>query len=99
MKRESKAEKLNHLSYTTPHNLERYARHMKKGEKAHGRSNWKKGGYPKIEYLESMQRHLNELWAENEAGHRLTDNDPAAALRFNVEGYMHEEWLEEPEYE
>lgn len=88
MVRENKDEKLNHLSYTTPENMERYARHMKAGEIAHGRSNWKKGGYPKEEYLESAMRHLLALWRGD------TSEDHASGVRFNMEGYMHEEHLE-----
>ena len=88
MKREDKNEKINHLSYTTAHNLERYGKHMKLGEVKHGRSNWKKGGYDREEWLESMQRHLLLAWEGD------TSEDHLAAIRFNVEGAMHQEYLE-----
>jgi len=88
MIRESKDEKLNHLSYTTAHNLDRYGQHMKIGEIKHGRSNWKKGGYNREEWLESAQRHLLLLWEGD------TSEDHASAVRFNMEGLMHQEYLE-----
>jgi hypothetical protein len=85
MKREDKSQKLNYLDYLDPNVLERYARHMKKGELAHGRGNWKKGGYPLNEYLESAFRHFMALW-EGQA-----DEDHAAALLFNIIAYMREQ--------
>ena len=88
MVRETKDHKLNYLSYLTPQGLNRYAEHMKKGEQKHGRGNWQKGGYPKKEYLESAMRHLVALWEEKD------NEDHAAAVIFNMFGYMHEEWLE-----
>tara|TARA_R110000782_G_scaffold268013_1_gene363950 strand:+ start:451 stop:753 length:303 start_codon:yes stop_codon:yes gene_type:complete len=88
MVRESKDEKYNHLSYTTPHNLTRYAAHMKLGEIKHGRSNWKKGGYNREEWFESMQRHLLLAWEGD------TSEDHLSAIRFNVEGIMHQEVIE-----
>jgi len=85
MLRENKAQKLNYLDYLDPGVLERYARHMKKGELKHGRGNWKKGGYPLSEFLESMARHLFSLWADK------TDEDHASALLFNVIAFMKEQ--------
>lgn len=85
MLREDKSAKLNYLSYLDPDVLERYASHMKKGEEKHGRSNWKKGGYPLDEYLESMFRHLNSLVRGDK------DEDHASSLMFNVVGYMYEQ--------
>ena len=85
MLREDKNAKLNYLSYFTPYTLERYATHMKQGELKHGRSNWKKGGYPQEEYLESAMRHLMALWNED------SSEDHASAVIFNMVGYMHEE--------
>jgi|ERR1043165_1180000 hypothetical protein len=92
MKREDKSAKLNYLDYLDPHVLERYARHMKKGELAHGRGNWKKGGYPLEEYLESAFRHFVALWANFERSRTLRpgDEDHAAALLFNVIAFMRE---------
>jgi hypothetical protein len=96
MRRESKNEKLNHLSYWTPHTLERYAKHMKKGEITHGRFNWSKGGYPRHEYLESSMRHLIALWGNFErlgASIDIDREDHAAALIFNMQALMNEEYL------
>lgn len=89
MLREDKAQKPNYLDYFTPEVMERYGRHMKKGEIKHGRGNWKKGGYPKHEYLESAFRHLLALWKGD------TSEDHAAALLFNAVGFMHEEHLKD----
>ena len=91
MKREDKEGKLNHLSYTDSKVMRRYGEHMKKGEKKHGRSNWKKGGYPKEEYLESIQRHLYNLVEGR------TNEDHAASIMFNIIGYMYEESIDSTE--
>lgn len=95
MKREDKKDKLNFLSYFTPYTLERYAKHMKKGEKTHGRGNWQKGGYPKEEYLESAMRHLFALWGEDIGYRKKTSEDHASAVWYNINGYMNEEYLHE----
>ena len=94
MLREDKSQKLNYLDYLDPHVLERYARHMKKGELAHGRGNWKKGGYPLEEYLESAFRHFVALWANIERSGPLvgSDEDHAAALMFNIVAFMREQY-------
>jgi hypothetical protein len=88
MVREEKHDKPNHLAYTTPHNLQRYAKHMKLGEVKHGKANWKKGGYPREQWLESMMRHLLLEWEGDKS------EDHLAAIRFNVEGLMNEEYSE-----
>ena len=93
MKREDKGGKLNYLDYVSVGAMKRYAIHMKKGELVHGRGNWKKGGYPKHEYLESLMRHLMLLVENNEKGQkrRPQDEDHAAAIMFNIIGYLTEE--------
>lgn len=91
MVRENKDDKLNYLSYFTPEVLLRYAQHMKKGELKHGRGNFKKGGYPKSEYLESAMRHLLNVWAQDEGYVPYADEDDAAAVMFNMVGYMMED--------
>lgn len=87
MYRENKSERLNYLSYITPEVLERYAKHMKIGEIKHGRGNFKMGGYPMEEYLESLMRHLIALWSGDGT------EDHASAIMFNIIGYMHEDHL------
>ena len=89
MVREDKQSKPNYLDYFEPHVIERYGKHMKAAEARHGRGNWKKGGYPKLEYLESAFRHFMGLWKGD------TSEDHAAALLFNIIGYMHEEHLQD----
>ena len=92
MKREVKDDKLNFLDYFTPHVLKRYAAHMKKNEH-HGRGNWKKGGYPVHEYLESNMRHLVAAW-ENIGDHGYEgDEDHLAAQMFNIVALMNEQHL------
>lgn len=97
MKREDKKEKLNHLSYWSPHALHRYALHMKKGEQTHGRFNWAKGGYPELEYLESAMRHLLAAWEHLEANNGIVEGeDHLAAIIFNIQALMHEQATKNP---
>lgn len=93
MKRENKRSKKNFLDYFDPYVLERYGSHMLQGAERHGSANWKKGGYPKREYLASLERHFLALWKELE-GEPPTDEDHAAAIMFNIVGFMYEEHLE-----
>ena len=91
MLREDKTQKPNYLSYIDVRVLDRYARHMKEGELKHGRGNWKKGGYPAFEYLESLMRHFVALWAEKEGFRSPNGEDHASAVLFNIMGFMKEE--------
>ena len=86
--RESKKGKLKYFNYFTPAILRRYGEHMEKWSLQHegvGSDNWQKGGYPKEEYLQSVMRHLLALQEGD------TSEDHAAAIVFNIFGYMHEE--------
>lgn len=99
MIREGKEEKLNYLHYTDPLVEMRHAKYMKTGADKHGEGNWKKGGYPKYNYLQSLRRHLELLIIELEYGVVHEDIDHACGIRFNIDGYIlseEQEKLEEP---
>ena len=96
MKRETKQDKLQFQEYTTPENEIRYAKHMLIGAKKHGSENWKKGGYGLLNWCKSLRRHVLAmefiamgLPVPPELGE--PGEDHAAAARFNIEGFMHEE--------
>lgn len=95
MYREDKNDKINHLSYIDPLVVLRYGHYMKEGELKHGRGNWKKGNYPKHEYLESLARHLQLLLLESDHDITIEDTDHAAAIMFNIIGFMYEEIMSE----
>ena len=85
MIREDKSDKPIYFDYLPPHVLERYGEHMLKGAKVHGSGNFLKGGYGKESYLDSLYRHLIALKKGD------TNEDHAAAIMFNVIGYIHED--------
>lgn len=93
MVRQDKQTKLNHLSYWTAHALIRYGEHMKKGEIAHGRGNFQKGGYPKLEYLESAMRHIIAAWEHLETDCYESGEDHLAAVIFNCQALMNEQQI------
>ncbi len=85
------SEKPNFLSYIDPEVLYRYGQYMQKAEAKYGRANWKKG-IPQYEYLESLMRHFIKLWALEEKGKDIEPGvDHAAAIMFNIIGYMYEQ--------
>lgn len=90
MYREDKSSKLNFLDYFTPEFMNRYGRHMKQGELRHGRGNFKKGGYPREEYLQSAMRHLVAVWEEYETGEKIGEEDHEMSVVFNILGFTHE---------
>lgn len=82
----------------------RYALYMTPKQGKYGTGNFKKG-IPKWSYLESLARHVVKLRAlEDCAKFNLPvmpwmepDEDHAAAIRFNIDGYMHEDMIEKHE--
>jgi hypothetical protein len=76
----------------------RFANYMTGKKKKYGEGNFKKG-IPKSSYLQSTYRHLVKLLALEDCekyGIPVQDwmepnEDHASAIRFNVNGYMHEE--------
>lgn len=91
--RDSNTEKPNFLDYMDMNVLWRYGVYMKKAEAKYGRGNWKKG-IPKHEYLESLMRHLVKLVALEEGEDIEPGVDHAAAILFNITGFMREEHKE-----
>jgi hypothetical protein len=71
--------------------LKRYAKYMTGKKKKYGEGNFKKG-IPIENYEESLVRHIQK-YMENkyEQGIVETDEDHLCAIRFNVDGIMHEE--------
>lgn len=57
---------------------------MARGARKYGERNWEKG-LPSSWYLASLMRHLEQF----RAGDRIEDH--LAAIRFNVDGLMHNE--------
>lgn len=90
-----------------PRAMEELARLCTEGAKKYGRGNWKLGGKPQEEYMDSALRHLMAL-ANGEAAYREVDElgDPmgvvhhAAAVMWNMAVFMQMEeaaFLEEEE--
>jgi hypothetical protein len=91
MVREDKSSKLQYLDYLDIPTLERFARHMHKNGEKHGVDNWKKGGYPPRQYLQSLLRHAFDLAKELDGIEPVTDEDHASAIWFNIQGLMYEQ--------
>ena len=71
------------------HPLRRLARHYENGSKKYGDRNWEKG-QPLSRYLDSCFRHLIGVMEGS------TDEDHAAAVVWNMFGYMATlQWIEE----
>ena len=87
MIREDKTNKPKYFDYLPPHVLERYGRHMLKGTEVHGSGNFLKGGFGTDNYIDSLYRHLIGLKKGD------VSEDHAAAIMFNIIGYMHEDRL------
>jgi dATP/dGTP diphosphohydrolase, N-terminal len=62
--------------------MRRLARHYENGAVKYGDRNWEKG-QPLMRYLDSAERHLNMLKSGD------LSEDHAAAIAWNVFGYMH----------
>lgn len=73
----------------TAHN--RYAKYMTKKKEKYGSGNFKKG-IPIESYEASLLRHIDKYFRNKyENGNDEKDEDHLAAIRFNVDGIMHEE--------
>ena len=93
--RDTNENKLDFEGFECPLVMLRFAEYMNKHrEQSDGNlrdsDNWQKG-IPKTVYMKSMWRHFMDLWL----GHRGFDNregveEALCALRFNVNGYLHE---------
>jgi len=79
----------------------RYTQYMTAKKEKYGEGNFKKG-IPRLSYLKSLRRHVTRLQALYEcetlglpvAPWMEPNEDHAAAIRFNVDGWMHEEEVE-----
>ncbi len=73
----------------TAHN--RYAKYMTKKKEKYGAGNFKKG-IPIESYEQSLLRHIDKYFRNKyENGNDEKEEDHLAAMRFNVDGIMHEE--------
>jgi len=72
----------------TPFALRRVARHYEGGSVKYGDRNWEKG-QPIMRYLDSAERHINDLKAALLLGEQSEDH--AAAIAWNMMGFMHTE--------
>ena len=69
----------------------RYAKYMTAKKKRYGEGNFKKG-IPITEYEKSLLRHVDKYFRNKyENGNDEPNEDHLAAIRFNVDGIMHEE--------
>lgn len=85
---EGKVDFVETISYTAH---ERYARYMTGKKAKYGVGNFKKG--ITIEsYEQSLLRHIDKYFRNKyEGGNDEKDQDHLAAMRFNIDGIMHEE--------
>ena len=71
--------------------MQRYAVYMTSQAKKYGRGNWRKG-IPISSYEESFMRHMHKYFANKYDNANLEPEvDHLAAMRFNLDGIMHEE--------
>jgi len=91
--RDTQDDKPNFLECLSPFALWRYGIYMAKASKKYGEWNWHKG-IPMESYLKSLERHLHKLKMDFKYGHKMEpDVDHAAAIIFNIQGFMHEQEL------
>ena len=88
--------KLHIVGYYSPLVVKRFSEYMLKHEiqsdgNAREPGNWKKG-ISKDAYLDSLIRHVLDLWLEHEigGGSREGVEEALCGVIFNVQGYLHE---------
>lgn len=85
---EGKADFVETISFTAH---ERFARYMTSKKEKYGSGNFKKG-IPIDSYERSLLRHVDKYFRNKyENGNDETEEDHLAAMRFNIDGIMHEE--------
>lgn len=85
---EGKVDFVETISFTAH---ERFARYMTGKKKKYGQGNFKKG-IPIESYEKSLLRHLDKYFRNKyENGNDEPNEDHLAAMRFNIDGIMHEE--------
>lgn len=72
----------------TPFGIRRVAKHYQGGAVKYDARNWEKG-QPIMRYLDSAERHINDLKAAMLLGEQTEDH--AAAIAWNMFGFMHTE--------
>ncbi len=72
----------------TPFAMRRIARHYENGAVKYGDRNWEKGQYI-MRYLDSAERHINDLKVAMLLGEQTEDH--AAAIAWNMMGFIHTE--------
>ena len=76
------------ISFTAHH---RYAKYMTKKKEKYGAGNFKKG-IPIDSYEKSLLRHIDKYFRNKyEGANDEKDEDHLSAMRFNIDGIMHEE--------
>ena len=71
--------------------MKRYAEYMTVQAKKYGRGNWRKG-IPIEEYEKSLMRHIHKYFANKYDNANLEPEiDHLSAIRFNLDGIIHEE--------
>lgn len=85
---EGKIDFVETISFTAHH---RYAKYMTGKKKKYGTGNFKKG-IPIESYEKSLLRHIDKYFRNKyEGGTDELEEDHVAAMRFNIDGIMHEE--------
>ena len=93
----SGGDKPDYSGYLSPFALQRYGAYMRKHQvQADGSlrssSNWKLG-IPLDSFKESLVRHTIDFWAAYEAGSLGEAEELACAILFNVQGFLHEQFM------
>lgn len=85
---EGKLDFVETISFTAHH---RYAEYMTEKKKKYGAGNFKKG-IPTESYEASLLRHIDKYFRNKyENGNDEKDEDHLSAIRFNVDGLLHNE--------
>jgi len=88
-------DKFDYEGFNSPLVLDRFAEYMHQHRKqADGKlrdsDNWQKG-IPLTAYMKSMYRHFMDVWRQHRGWPgQDTLEDSLCALKFNVDGYLHE---------
>lgn len=92
--RDVNMDKPDYKGFISPLAMERFAQYMHKHRKQADGSmrasdNWKKG-IPQDAYMESLVRHVFEVWRLWEQGDKEQAEELMCAVLFNAQGFLHE---------
>ena len=100
--RDNSDDKLNYVGFFSPIVLKRYAEYLQLhcvqvDGNIRSADNWKKG-MPLQKYIESLLRHIMDVWLIHDNqdcldirdGHKITIDEALCAVIFNSMGYLHE---------